>query len=66
MILVLEKFSRPPKPADILLCTDVLEHVEPEKTEEVLRHIKSLTLNVATSLIYCQQPNGFQTGEMLT
>ena len=35
-----EKFSGPPKPADILLCTDVLEHVEPEKTEEVLRHIR--------------------------
>ena len=28
----IEKFSESPKRADILLCTDVLEHVEPEKT----------------------------------
>ena len=46
-----EKYSGPPKPADILLCTDVLEHVEPEKTEEVLRHIRSLTLNVSYLII---------------
>ena len=46
-----EKYSEPPKPADILLCTDVLEHVEPEKTAEVLKHISSLTLNVCYLVI---------------
>ena len=46
-----EKFSGPPKPADILLCTDVLEHVEPEKTDEVVKHISSLTNNVCYLII---------------
>lgn len=28
-----------PKPGDMLVCTDVLEHIEPEKINAVLRHI---------------------------
>lgn len=32
-----------PKPADLVTCTDVLEHCEPEKLEAVLAHIYSLT-----------------------
>ena len=46
-----EKFAETPKPADILLCTDVLEHVEPDKTEEVLSHISTLTINVCYLVI---------------
>lgn len=42
-----------PRPADILVCTDVLEHIEPELLDDVLAHIAGLTkqvafLNVAT------------------
>jgi len=32
-----------PEPVDFLLCVDVLEHIEPEKIDEVLKHIFSLT-----------------------
>ena len=46
-----KKFAEPPRPADILLCTDVLEHVEPEKTECVLNHINTLTTGVCYLII---------------
>ena len=36
-------FSDEPKPADFVICTDVMEHVEPECTGAVLDHIASLT-----------------------
>lgn len=31
-----------PEPADIVVCTDVLEHIEPEYLEAVLDHLQSL------------------------
>ena len=36
-------YENPPKPADILISTDVLEHIEPDKIDEVLDHIGHLT-----------------------
>lgn len=33
----------PPATADILVCTDVLEHVEPDRIDAVLAHMKGLT-----------------------
>jgi uncharacterized Rossmann fold enzyme len=38
-----EEFAAEPAPADFVICTDVLEHVEPECTEAVLDHIAALT-----------------------
>lgn len=36
------EFSKQPENADIVLCADVLEHIEPECLDDVLRHISSL------------------------
>jgi len=35
-----------PKPADLVICTDVMEHVEPECVYAVLDHISSLTKRI--------------------
>lgn len=41
------KHAALPVPADVVVCTDVLEHVEPELIENVLQHIASLTKKIA-------------------
>jgi len=41
------KHSASPDKADIVICTDVLEHIEPDLLQDVLRHIASLTHKVA-------------------
>lgn len=39
----IHKYSTLPQPADLVICTDVIEHIEPEMLDEVLNHLKSLT-----------------------
>lgn len=40
------KYADLPQPADIVVCTDVLEHIEPEKIDNVLDHLGGLTKKV--------------------
>jgi hypothetical protein len=40
------KYSAKPHPSDIVVCTDVLEHIEPENLEDVLDDLKNLTRKV--------------------
>jgi len=41
------EYSTQPSPADLVVCTDVMEHVEEEHIEHVLKHINSLTKKLA-------------------
>lgn len=45
------KFSEQPNPADIVICTDVLEHIEPDCIDDVLRDICRLTKQLAFLVI---------------
>ncbi len=40
------EFSADPSPADMVICLDVMEHIEPECLEDVLKHISSLMKKV--------------------
>lgn len=42
----------PSKPAHMVICTDVLEHIEPEHLDAVMKHIADLTEKVAYFIIF--------------
>lgn len=37
-----QRFAKPPMPAQMVCCIDVLEHIEPDKIENVLNHLQAL------------------------
>ena len=49
-----ERWADDPGPADLVVCTDVLEHVEPEYLLEVLDHIKALAKRAVFLVISCR------------
>lgn len=46
-----------PNPADLVVCTDVIEHIEPEKLDAVLAHLRSLTLTALFVVIATRPSN---------
>jgi hypothetical protein len=55
--------EREPAPTDLVVCTDVLEHIEPDCLDDVLDHLRRLTLkraflNVATRRASKSLPDG--------
>jgi hypothetical protein len=46
-----------PEPADLVVCTEVLEHIEPDKLEAVITHLRSLTRKVLYVAIGTQESN---------
>jgi hypothetical protein len=43
--------SHLPSPADLVICTDVLEHIEPSFLDNVLNHIEALTQHVLFAVV---------------
>ena len=43
----IEKYSADPMPADLVVCTDVMEHIEPELLDNVLTHLASKVKKLA-------------------
>lgn len=44
-----------PEPADLVICTDVLEHIEPDLLDSVLEHLQSVTVSHLFAVI-CTRP----------
>jgi len=42
----IEKFSKTPDPRDMVVCTDVLEHIEPDLLDDVLDDLQRVTKSV--------------------
>jgi hypothetical protein len=59
----MEEYEDPPRPADLVICTDVLEHIEPDCLDHVLDDLarctkKEILFNVATRPADNRLPNG--------
>jgi 2-polyprenyl-3-methyl-5-hydroxy-6-metoxy-1,4-benzoquinol methylase len=57
------EFSSDPEPADLVICLDVMEHIEPECLDNVLEHLRKLIkkvglISVSTRLAKKHLPDG--------
>lgn len=50
----LTEWSRHPDPADLVVCTDVLEHIEPQCLDEVLDDLAALTKKLLLVEVACR------------
>lgn len=50
-------FHEEPEPAEVVVCTDVMEHIEPECLDSVIKHIHKLTKKVAYLVIATRAAN---------
>ena len=53
----IKRFATLPPPCDIVVCTDVLEHIEPECLQAVLEHLRALT-RVVAHIVIAIKPDG--------
>lgn len=44
-----DKYKEDPAPADVVVCTDVMEHIEPECLDNVIKHLHSKVKKI----LYC-------------
>ena len=50
--------DNPPSDVDLIICTDVLEHIEPEYLDNVLQHILNIS-KISFLVIACRKGNKF-------
>lgn len=51
------QYAHRPAPADIVVCTDVLEHVEPDRLDAVLADLQYMTLGLLVAVIALEPSN---------
>jgi hypothetical protein len=49
-----DKFSDTPEPAEMVVCLDVLEHIEPEYLDNVLDDLKRVTARIGFFTVSCE------------
>lgn len=45
-------YAEPPEPAELVVCIDVLEHIEPDCLNDVLDHLESLTEQILFATVH--------------
>lgn len=48
-----ERYAQAPEPADMVVCIDVLEHIEPDCLDAVLNDLKRLTRRLGLFTVHC-------------
>jgi len=55
----IDEYARLPDPAEFVVCTDVLEHIEPDCLDDVLAHLQSLTRKLLLVEVACRPAKKF-------